>query len=95
MGNAPSTTSPLETCLNTVFANNHDAVSCPSDLLYQLNAVKTYNKDIPITPAAVVRPSTTDEVSRVVQCAVASSLKVQARSGGHSYANYCLGAFLA
>lgn len=55
------------------------------------DAVKVYNTAIPITPAAVVRPSTAEEVSQVVQCAVASSIKVQPRSGGHSYANYCLG----
>ena len=91
MGNAPSTSGPLQTCLNSIFANNSGAVSYPSDPLYQLDAVKEYNTAIPITPAAVVRPSTAEEVSRVVQCAVASSLKVQARSGGHSYANYCLG----
>jgi FAD/FMN-containing dehydrogenase len=55
--------------------------------------VKPYNWDIPVTPIAVTRPRTTKEVSRVVQCAAASGVKVQARSGGHSYANYCLGTF--
>ncbi|CAG8619718.1 11470_t:CDS:2, partial [Acaulospora colombiana] len=54
-------------------------------------AVKPYNWDIPITPVAVTRPVTTKQLSRVVQCASASGVKVQARSGGHSYANYCLG----
>ncbi|KAG8810357.1 hypothetical protein FRC18_004098 [Serendipita sp. 400] len=91
MGNSPSTSSALQTCLNGVFANNRGAVSYPSDPFYQLNAVKPYNLDIPVTPAAVVRPTTTEDVSKVVQCAVASGLKVQPRSGGHSYANYCLG----
>jgi FAD binding domain len=91
MGNTPSNNTALQTCLNSIFTSNPGAVSYPSDALYQLTAVKAYNSDIPITPAAVVRPSTTDEVSRVVQCAVASSLKVQPRSGGHSYGNYCLG----
>ncbi|PVF96030.1 FAD-binding domain-containing protein [Serendipita vermifera] len=92
MGNYPSTNlGPLETCLNNVFANRMDAVSYPSDPFYQLTAVKPYNWDIPITPAAVTRPTTTKEVSRIVQCAAASGVKVQARSGGHNYANYCLG----
>jgi FAD/FMN-containing dehydrogenase len=59
--------------------------------IFHRTAVKVYNTDIPITPIAVARPSTTDEVSKVVQCAVQSNVKVQARSGGHSYANYCLG----
>lgn len=48
-----------------------------------------YNTDIPITPAAVVRPSTSDQVADAIKCAVESSVKVQPRGGGHSYANYC------
>jgi FAD/FMN-containing dehydrogenase len=55
------------------------------------SAVKPYNWDIPVSPAAVTFPTTTDEVSKVVKCAADSVVKVQARSGGHSYANYCLG----
>ncbi|CAG7854205.1 SubName: Full=Related to reticuline oxidase (Berberine bridge enzyme) {ECO:0000313/EMBL:CCA70426.1} [Serendipita indica DSM 11827] len=81
----------LKSCLNNVFASNKGAVSYPTDLFYQLTAVKPYNTDIKVTPAAVTRPTTTDEVSRVVQCAAAAGLKVQPRSGGHSYGNYCIG----
>ncbi|PVF98620.1 FAD-binding domain-containing protein [Serendipita vermifera] len=92
MGNSPSTNlTPLQTCLNGVFQSHMDAVSYPSDPFYQISAVKPYNWDIPVTPLAVTRPTSTDEVSKVVKCAAASGVKVQARSGGHSYANYCLG----
>ncbi|KAJ7497965.1 hypothetical protein B0H11DRAFT_1998040 [Mycena galericulata] len=83
--------SALQLCLNGVFAANTGGVSYPQDVFYQLADVKTYNTHIPITPAAVTRPTTADDISKIVQCAVASSVKVQARSGGHSYGNYGIG----
>ncbi|KAL0566878.1 hypothetical protein V5O48_015121 [Marasmius crinis-equi] len=87
MGNTPST--PFETCLHSALPNS--AISVPSDPFYDLSAVKAYNKAYDIVPAAVVRPSTTDEVSKVVVCASENGVKVQARSGGHSYADYSIG----
>ncbi|KAJ6605849.1 hypothetical protein B0H10DRAFT_1957082 [Mycena sp. CBHHK59/15] len=56
--------------------------------LNNLSDVKPYNTNIPVIPAAVTRPTTSAEVAQIVQCAVASAVKVQARSGGHSYGNY-------
>jgi hypothetical protein len=50
-----------------------------------------YNTAIPVIPAAVTRPTTPEDISKIIKCAVASAVKVQPRSGGHSYANYCLG----
>ncbi|KAJ7460832.1 hypothetical protein FB451DRAFT_1044988 [Mycena latifolia] len=98
MGNSPSTLppasqagSPLQLCLNDVFASSAGDVAYPQDVFYQLAHVKVYNTHIPVTPAAVTRPTTSEEVSKIVQCAVASAVKVQARSGGHSYANYGIG----
>ncbi|KAJ7595382.1 hypothetical protein C8J56DRAFT_774912 [Mycena floridula] len=98
MGNSPSNLpppslpgSPLQLCLNNVFHSNSLAVSYPQDILYQVKAVKAYNTNINIIPAAVTRPTTAEEVAQVVRCAVESRVKVQARGGGHSYANYCLG----
>ncbi|KAJ6477489.1 hypothetical protein DFH09DRAFT_951960 [Mycena vulgaris] len=83
--------SPLQVCLNNVFTSNKGAVSYPQDFLYQFLEVKPYNTNIPVTPAAVTRPTTADDVGKIVQCAVASAVKVQARSGGHSYGNYGIG----
>ncbi|KAJ7812680.1 hypothetical protein B0H13DRAFT_1666088 [Mycena leptocephala] len=98
MGNSNSTLpppsqpgSPLQLCLNNVFASNKGGVSYPQDFLYQFLNVKAYNTDIPITPAAVTRPTTAEDVAKIVQCAVASAVKVQPRSGGHSYGNYGIG----
>ncbi|CAI7626534.1 unnamed protein product [Penicillium pancosmium] len=50
-----------------------------------------YNLDVPVTPAAIIYPKSTDEVADIVRCAVQHDYKVQARSGGHSYANHGLG----
>ncbi|KAJ7825362.1 hypothetical protein B0H14DRAFT_2820516 [Mycena olivaceomarginata] len=83
--------SPLQLCLNNVFASSSGSVAYPQSVFYQLADVKLYNQHIPITPAAVTRPTTSDEISKIVQCAAASGVKVQARSGGHSYANYGIG----
>lgn len=85
--------SSLQLCLNKVFPSSgllglDKDVSYPQELLYQA-AVKPYNTDYHINPAAVVRPSTSEEIAAVVRCAVNNAVKVQARSGGHSYANYC------
>ncbi|KAF7309508.1 Reticuline oxidase [Mycena indigotica] len=88
---APSAPSSLQTCLTQVFASNKGGVHFPQDALYQLLYVKPYNTNIPITPAAVTQPKSAADVSAIVKCAAASGVKVQARSGGHSYANYCLG----
>jgi FAD/FMN-containing dehydrogenase len=63
-------------------------VAFKGDLFYQFTAVKPYNLDIPITPAAVTFPKTKEQVSAIVKCAAAGGYKVQARSGGHSYGNY-------
>ncbi|KAJ7780247.1 hypothetical protein DFH07DRAFT_467953 [Mycena maculata] len=83
--------SPLQVCLNNVFASSPGNVSYPQDILYETLDVKPYNTNIPVTPAAVTRPGTAEDVAQIVQCAVASAVKVQARSGGHSYGNYGIG----
>ncbi|KAJ9650001.1 hypothetical protein H2198_010682 [Neophaeococcomyces mojaviensis] len=89
MGNSGST--QLQHCLNAVFSHNLAGVSYPSNPLYQLVYVKPYNLDDRVTPAAVTRPSNSQQVADIVKCAVASNVKVQPRSGGHSYANFGLG----
>ncbi|KAJ3491408.1 hypothetical protein NLG97_g5599 [Lecanicillium saksenae] len=89
MGNTPST--PLGTCLNTVCAGRANCVAYPSTALYQDNWVKPYNLDIPVTPAAVFRPNNANDVAEAIKCATANSVHVQAKSGGHSYANFGLG----
>jgi hypothetical protein len=50
-----------------------------------------YNRRLVYVPAIVTIPTTPEDVSWSVQCAAASSLKVQAKGGGHSYASYSSG----
>lgn len=86
-------TASLEDCLNDVCAGRSDCVAYPGtiDLLYQMLWVKPYNLAVDVSPAAVIRPNSSDEVAAAVRCAAASGVKVQARSGGHSYANFGTG----
>ncbi|KAF4551896.1 FAD-binding domain-containing protein 21 [Elsinoe fawcettii] len=80
----------MRSCLLSAVGGDAN-VAFPSDLLYQMQDVHRYNLDIPVTPAAVTYPSTAEQVSAVVVCATKYGAKVQARSGGHGYGNYCLG----
>ena len=79
----------LQECLDTI---SSDATfrTFPQNLDY-LAKINAYNLDYPIYPAAIIRPTSAEQVSAAVKCAVKASVKVQPRSGGHSYANYCLG----
>lgn len=50
--------------------------------------VEPYNLRLPYKPAVVVVPTTNQHVQDAVLCAAQAGLKVQAKSGGHSYANF-------
>lgn len=84
MGQTPST--PLSDCLNAVCNGRDNCVGYPDNPLYQISWVNRYNLDISVEPVAVTRPETAQDVSDIVKCAVANSVKVQPKSGGHSYA---------
>ncbi|KAB8304310.1 hypothetical protein EYC80_003720 [Monilinia laxa] len=53
--------------------------------------ISPYNLRLAYTPAIVALPTATKQVSDAVVCAAAAGLKVQAKSGGHSYASYSTG----
>ncbi|PYI04791.1 glucooligosaccharide oxidase [Aspergillus sclerotiicarbonarius CBS 121057] len=86
-----STASNLRQCLLTAVQNDPTLVAVDGDLLYQALAVKVYNLNWPVTPAAVTFPKSTQQVASIVSCAATLGYKVQAKSGGHSYGNYGLG----
>jgi len=52
---------------------------------------KTVNLRLPVTPAAIVVPDDSRHISAAVVCAGRSKVKVQAKSGGHSYGSYSSG----
>ena len=69
---------------------NHSLVAFSNKLFYQVEDVKRWNLSIPVTPIAVTYPKTSAQVAAIVKCAAAHNVKVQPKSGGHSYGNYCL-----
>ena len=87
--NLSEQSSILQDCLDAVFTDA-SLRTFPQDLAY-IAKINTYNLDYPVYPAAIVRPTTAEQVSAAIKCAVKANVKVQPRSGGHSYANYCLG----
>lgn len=51
----------------------------------------TFNTRLPVAPVVVVLPTTVEHICDAVRCANQQGFKVQARSGGHSYASYSNG----
>ncbi|KAK5788731.1 hypothetical protein VI817_009689 [Penicillium citrinum] len=82
MGNSQSVTG--HDCFLAAVNNDASRVAFRGSL----HPVPLYNTDIPVVPAAITYPETTEEVAAIVSCAADHKYKVQARSGGHSYANY-------
>ena len=52
---------------------------------------RPYNLRITYNPAVIVLPSTSQHVSGAVKCAGQSKVRVQAKSGGHSYGSFSSG----
>ncbi|KAH6654905.1 hypothetical protein BKA67DRAFT_518023 [Truncatella angustata] len=71
MGQGSST--PLTNCLNTVCNGRSGCVAYPDNILYQLSWVAPYNLDIPVSPIAVTRPETAEDVSGFIRCAASNN----------------------
>jgi hypothetical protein len=69
-------------CLSSAMEKGGKLLLRPGD------SIKAFNAMIPVFPVAVAYPSTEQEVSNIVKCAWEAGLNVQAKSGGHGYANY-------
>ena len=82
MGNGHS--SPIQNCLNAICADRTACVTYPGDPLFAWWS-KPFNLEFPVVPIAIIRPQTANEVAEAVKCATKNGLKVQAKSGGHSY----------
>ena len=75
-------------CLESAFGNDTNLYSLPEDPLFLHGDVTLYNLDYLNIPAAIISTKTQQQVSQAVKCAHTAGVAVQARSGGHSYANY-------
>ena len=75
-------------CLLAALGGDPNLLALPTAADYASTFVKPYNLDIASVPAAVTFPHSAKQVAAIVQCAVNSGLKVQPKSGGHSYGNY-------
>ncbi|KAH8743721.1 hypothetical protein BGZ57DRAFT_338891 [Hyaloscypha finlandica] len=89
MGSSQS--SPLVSGIKAALGWDEKLFAFPSKFAYQLEDVRPYNLTIPVKPVAVTYPKTSAQVAAIVKVAADAGLKVQPRSGGHSYANYCIG----
>ena len=78
----------LHQCLSSAVSNNHHLIAFPNDPFYQLADVQRWNLAIDVIPSAVTFPETTTQVAAIIKCASEAEVKVQAKSGGHSYGNY-------
>jgi hypothetical protein len=71
--------------------NSHKVPYADSSSPNWTQLITPYNLRLPYTPAVVTLPTTSQEVGDGVACAAATSLKVQAKGGGHSYASFSSG----
>ncbi|KAK3681809.1 hypothetical protein B0T22DRAFT_434159 [Podospora appendiculata] len=92
MGNQASNLTPLEKCITAVADGRDGFAGFPGrTILYQDQWVHRYNLDYEVEPVAVIRPQSAKDISGIIMCATQHNVKVQAKSGGHSYGNYGLG----
>ncbi|XP_014551168.1 Glucooligosaccharide oxidase [Bipolaris victoriae FI3] len=76
----------LQACL----ASKHVPTSLSSSSDWA-SLIDPYNLRLQYIPSAITLPNTPQQVSESVLCAVLAGVKVQARSGGHSYGSFSLG----
>ncbi|KAJ5163979.1 FAD linked oxidase N-terminal [Penicillium coprophilum] len=79
----------LKSCFENTLTDR-GSFAFAGDLFYD-HIVNRYNLNIPVTPAAMTFPTSSQQVAAIVKCAAEHGFPVQARSGGHSYGNYGLG----
>ena len=83
---APQMTSSIFDCLW------HSGVPqfSPSSESFTQNSIP-YNLRLNFTPIAIAVPQTVPQVQAAVRCAAALGVKVNPKSGGHSYASHSIG----
>ncbi|ORX96057.1 FAD-binding domain-containing protein [Basidiobolus meristosporus CBS 931.73] len=74
-------------CLHKI----HHKVFLPGHTGYDQARFNWNDRLSEVSPAVIVRPTSTHDVALAVRCASKTNLKVVARSGGHDYEGYGLG----
>ncbi|KAI5361623.1 Putative oxygen oxidoreductase covalent FAD-binding, berberine/berberine [Septoria linicola] len=82
---------PFQECIVAALRGDSSLYAFPQDILQEITNNHPYNLDYPWTPAAIVYPRNTIDVSKVVVCASTYGIAVQPKSGGHSYCNFGYG----
>ncbi|KAI8624180.1 Glucooligosaccharide oxidase [Xylariaceae sp. FL1651] len=80
----------MDTSIVELFQTLHIQIKTPLEPDWELFS-STYNARVPVNPEIVILPETIEQVAQAVLCASSFGLKVQARSGGHSYASHSSG----
>ncbi|KAI1082588.1 putative glucooligosaccharide oxidase [Whalleya microplaca] len=86
-------TTPVTSCMESIMgplANKGIPIRTASDADWDIYS-KAYNLRLPAKPAIVALPETIQHISDAVICASENGIKVQAKSGGHSYASFSNG----
>jgi FAD/FMN-containing dehydrogenase len=55
------------------------------------NDVRAFNQRLQYTPVGIAVPTTVEHIAAAVSCAAQAGVKVNPKSGGHSYASFGLG----
>ncbi|TGO58390.1 hypothetical protein BOTNAR_0182g00280 [Botryotinia narcissicola] len=85
-GGVETRASSIQDCLT-----QHSVPYQDSSSSSRATTISPYNLRLPYTPAVVTLPTTSQHVSDAITCVAAAGLKVQEKSGGHSYASYSTG----
>lgn len=83
---SPSAQSNVVSCLTK--ANVPQAIPGTANFT---QSIVPFNLRLPFTPVALAIPSTLAQVQSAVSCAAKNGVKVNPRSGGHSYASHSIG----
>ena len=79
MGGGQSTPAIVQ-CLQDICGDRENCVAGSGN-----GWARPYNLDVPVKPAAVIKPLSAEDVADAIKCATDHGLTVQALSGGHSY----------
>ncbi|GAB1313305.1 Glucooligosaccharide oxidase [Madurella fahalii] len=76
----------IDDCLNAAEV----PVDTPGSADWEVDA-NPFNQRLPYTPVAIAVPTTVEHIQAAVSCAAKAGVKVNPKSGGHSYASFGLG----